>query len=76
MSPTDAESIPFSLPSVDDGNWLYARFDLLDGGADVGNFVFGQQFLPDVPEPSALVLMGVGIMVTAVFCRQSRPRPA
>jgi hypothetical protein len=51
MSASDVESMPFSLPPVNDGNWLYARFHLFNLGQPMGAFVLGQEY---VPEPSTI----------------------
>jgi hypothetical protein len=74
MASTDTESMPFSLPPIDDGNWLYARFQIFNSGVDTGDFVLGQQYLAEVPEPSAIVLAGIGAGVLAIAGRRSASR--
>ncbi len=69
MSASDVESMPFSLPPVDDGHWLYARFHLFNLGQPMGAFVLGQEY---VPEPSTITFCASAAAAMALGLRRKK----
>ena len=63
LQSSDVESMPFNLPSVDDGNWLYVRGRLFQGGVEVSDFVQGADYVlaEPVPEPATWAMLALGL---------------